>query len=31
MTRYEAKALADGRPCVYLRFLRAPRSSPKKP
>jgi tRNA (guanine-N7-)-methyltransferase len=22
MTRYEAKALADGRPCVYLRFAR---------
>ena len=30
MTRYEAKALADGRPCVYLRFLRTS-SSPKKP
>ena len=30
MTRYEAKALADGRPCVYLRFLRAPQA-PKKP
>ena len=30
MTRYEAKALADGRPCVYLGFLRTS-SSPKKP
>jgi tRNA (guanine-N7-)-methyltransferase len=24
MTRYEGKALADGRPCVYLSFLRTP-------
>ena len=30
MTRYEAKALADGRPCVYLRFARIP-EGPEKP
>jgi tRNA (guanine-N7-)-methyltransferase len=30
MTRYEGKALAGGRPCVYLRFVRL-RCTPEKP
>jgi tRNA (guanine-N7-)-methyltransferase len=30
ITRYESKALAAGRPCVYLRFVHAARS-PEKP